>query len=272
MNSHQIDIVRLAWARDLGLPDSSFRPASGLPADFRPASGLPADYRPASGLPAESRPASGLPADRTLLVDDTARRVRFVVLDGHAVLVGPSDVLERADGVPADVLVTRDGLADVVGPRRGRCSGPVVLAYLDDVRTDVGAHNPLLSHSRRDAERVLSTTPPDDAVAARAADATTWVTVFDDSAGEADAVPVSAAGYVEWQGFLADTVAVTVPSHRRRGYGKTSARLATNDAIDSGLIPQLRVAMDDAGARLFGRSLGFTELGVAIAMDLPAPG
>ncbi len=263
MNSHQIDIVRLAWARDLGLPDSSFRPASGLPGDSRPASGLPGDSRPAPEIDTGAR---------TLLVDDSARRVRFVVLDGHAVLVGPSDVLERADDVPSDVLATRDGLADVVGPRRGRCSGPMVLAYLDEVRADVGAPNPLLSHSRRDAERVLSTTPPDDAVAARAADATTWVTVFDDSAGDADAVPVSAAGYVEWQGFLSDTVAVTVPSHRRRGYGLTSARLATNDAIDSGLIPQLRVAMDDAGARLFGRSLGFTELGVAIAMDLPAPG
>lgn len=239
MNSHQIDIVRLAWARDLGLPDGTFRPAS---------------------------------EPRTVLVDDDATRVRFVVLDGHAVLVGPADVIDRAQDVPPDVLATRDGLADVVGPRRGRCSGPLVLAYLDEVGTDVGVEHPLLSHSRRDAERVLSTTPPDDAVAARAADATTWVTVFDDTAGEDDAIPVAASGYVEWQGFLADTVAVTVPSHRRRGFGLTAARLATNDAIDSGLIPQLRVGLDDAGARLFGRAVGFTELGVAIAMDLPAPG
>ncbi|MBM7415999.1 MULTISPECIES: GNAT family N-acetyltransferase [Nocardiaceae] len=238
MNSHQIDIVRLAWARELGLPDD----------------------------------ASLDDAERLHVVDDDSTRLTFVVLDGHAVLVGPGDILDRAEAVGNDVLATRDGLAELAGQRRGRCGGPRVLAFLDDSRDDVRVEHPLISHDGHDVDRVLALVPPDDATGIRAVGVDSWFTVFDDADGEDDALPAAAAGYVEWRGFLADTVAVTVPSRRRRGYGSTAARLATNEAIDAGLVPQWSVPMDNATARLFGLSLGFTELGVHIAMELTDPG
>ena len=238
MNTHQIDIVRLAWARELGLPDD----------------------------------ASLDDAGRLHVVDDDSDRVMFVVLDGHAVLVGPEQIIERAEGVSNDVLATRDGLADVAGSRRGRCGGPIVLAYLDDSRDEIRVGHPLISHEGADADRVVASVPPDDAAGIRSFGVDSWFTVFDDAMGESDATPAATAGYVEWRGFLADTVAVTTPSYRRRGFGATAARLATNEAIDAGLIPQWAVPVDNAPARLFGRSLGFTELGVRIGMELTPPG
>ncbi|MGB6181821.1 MAG: GNAT family N-acetyltransferase [Rhodococcus sp. (in: high G+C Gram-positive bacteria)] len=238
MNSHQIDIVRLAWARELGLGDHSSL-----------------DH-----------------ADRLHVIDDDTTDLTFVVLDGHAVLVAPEEMIDRASRISNDVLATRDGLADIAGSHRGRCAGPQVLAYLDDSRSDVRMERPLISHEKGDARRVVAAVPPDDAAGIRPADVDSWFTVFDDAAGEADAAPAAAAGYVEWQGFIADTVAVTAPHYRRRGFGSTAARLATNDAIDGGLIPQWTVPMDDSAARLFARSLGFTELGVRIRMELTTPG
>lgn len=238
MNSHQIDIVRLAWIRELGLPDD----------------------------------AALDDADRVHVVDDEADALVFVVLDGRAVLVGPEEMVERAEHVPNDVVATRDGLAGIAGARRGRCPGPYVLAYQGDIGDEVRVQHPLVSTERRDADRVLASVPPDDAAGPLAPGVDTWFTVFDDAAGEDDAVPAATAGYVEWHGFVAATVTVTTPSYRRRGYGATAARLATNDAIDAGLIPQWTVPADDAPARLFGTSLGFTELGVRIGMELTPRG
>lgn len=237
MNSHQTDIVRLAWVREFGLPDD----------------------------------ASLDDAARLDVIDDDADHVRFVVIDGRAILVGPADIVDRAADLSHDVLATRDGLSSIVGDRRGRCGGPSVLAYLDEVRDDVPVEHPLVSHDRSDADTVLASVPPDDAAGLRRVEMS-WFTVFDDAAGENDAIAVASCGYVEWQGFVAVTAALTVPSHRRRGFGLTAGRLATNDAMDAGLIPQLRVAPDNPSARLYARKLGFTELGVEIGMELRPPG
>ncbi|MGU3435766.1 GNAT family N-acetyltransferase [Actinomycetes bacterium M1A6_2h] len=234
MNSHQIDIVRLAWARALGLPDDAFLE----------------------------------PRTRVVAEDDDAEAIDFVVLDGRSALTGPSWAIARADGMSNETLATRDGIRALAGHRAGRCAGPTTLAYADDVRGDVGHESPLISHDLGHVLALESAVPPDDAAEADIARKRNWFTVMDDADGEESAKPVSSAGYVEFHGFVADMGVLTASDHRRRGYGFTAARLATNDAIDAGLIPQWQAHVDNLGGRLLGDALGYTELGLRTQVRL----
>lgn len=234
MNSHQIDIVRLAWARALGLPDDAFLE----------------------------------PRTRVVAEEDDADTIDFVVLDGRSALTGPSWAISRADGVSNETLATRDGIRALAGSRAGRCAGPTTLAYADEVRGDVSQESPLISHDLDHVLALEAAVPPDDAAEADIMRKRNWFTVMDDAEGEESARPVSSAGYVEFHGFVADMGVLTAADRRRRGFGFTAARLATNDAIDAGLVPQWQAHVDNLAGRLLGEALGYTELGIRTQVTL----
>jgi hypothetical protein len=77
--------------------------------------------------------------------------------------------------------------------------------------------------------------PPDDVAEVGLADMSRALVTLD----ELDQ-PTAGAGYAEWEQIIAHLGVLTPPAFRRRGFGQVAAALATNDALDLGLVPQWR--------------------------------
>lgn len=225
VDSHHLDIIRLAWSRELGLPDDAL--ATHPDAD-----------------------------DRTVRVDDDTDTVRFLRLGETSALVGPRWAIERADGHTAEELTESATLLALTQDRSGRCAGPVVLAYGTDYQDPVTGPPPLVSHERDHVRQVEAACPPDDVAEARVAERERWFTILDDAQQ-----PAGCAGYTEFQGFLADVGVLTAPEFRRRGLGATVAGIATDDALDAGLIAQCRSPRDNPASRALAARAGYRELG-----------
>ncbi|MFC9786186.1 GNAT family N-acetyltransferase [Rhodococcus sp. NPDC127528] len=144
MDSHQLDIVALAWSRELGLPDDALRRTGTR------------TIRPAT---------------------DT---IRFVRLGGASALVGPDWLLERAAGVDDATLATRATLVEMTKEHGGRCTGPRLLAYAAEVGDEIGVENPLISHVLPHVLALQALCPPDDVAEADLTSRRNWFTVLDE--------------------------------------------------------------------------------------------
>ncbi|MGF7121041.1 GNAT family N-acetyltransferase [Rhodococcus sp. BE178] len=229
MDAHQIDIIRLAWSRELGLPDR----------------------------------ALDSPGTRHVRVDETANRIRFVTIAGASALVGPAWATERAEEWSDDELARSGALSALAKDHAGRSGGPTELAWAADFGTDIAVEEPLVSHDLAHVLELQNLCPPDDVAEAGLADKGAWFTVVDDAHR-----PLSSAGYTEWQGIVADMGALTAPGARRRGFGATATLLATNDALDAGLIPQWRAHRDNVASRRLASTLGYEELGTSVSIEV----
>ncbi|WP_305094425.1 GNAT family N-acetyltransferase [Prescottella sp. R16] len=227
MDRHQIDIVRLAWARELGLPDRSFD-TGGV---------------------------------RHVRADTD--HVRFVSIAGAAALVGPEWAVDRAHALTDDDLAAPGGLRTLAGDRAGRSTGPVVLGWAADFGTAPPVRNPLVSHDLEHVRILEGACPPDDVAEAALATKSDWFTVLGDTHR-----PVASAARTELQGIVADMGVLTDPAVRRRGFGTTAGLLATNDALDAGLVPQWRAHRDNIASRRLAARLGFEELGTYAAISV----
>jgi RimJ/RimL family protein N-acetyltransferase len=78
------------------------------------------------------------------------------------------------------------------------------------------------------------------------------------------------SGYDEWEGILAHLGILVPPALRRTGLGTLAAAMATNDALDSGLVPQWRARVENAASRGLARRLGFEPVGTQTTVVLPA--
>lgn len=227
MDDHQIDILRLAWSRELGLPDHA--------------------------LTDQGR--------RHVRIDEATDRIQFVTIAGASALVGPGWAVHRAQQHDDDELVRTRGLLALAKDHAGRCSGPVELRWAPDFGTHIAVDDPLVSHERDHVVALQGLCPPDDVTEADLTGKSTWYTLVDD-----DHRPLASAGYAEWQGIVADMGALTVPAARRRGLGMTAAQLATNDALDAGLIPQWRAHHDNVASRRLAERLAYEELGTHLSI------
>ena len=227
MDGHQIDIIRLAWARELGLTDRALDD----------------------------------PEVRHVRVDDADDRIRFVTIAGAGALVGPAWAVERAQSWSDEELTRSGGLLALAKDHSGRSSGPVELGWAADFGKGIAVEEPLVSHEFEHVLALEAACPPDDVAEAALSDKANWFTVVDDAHR-----PLASAGYAEWQGIIADMGALTAPPARRRGFGATATRLATNDALDAGLIPQWRAHRDNLASRRLAACLGFEELGTYVSI------
>ncbi|WP_433613317.1 GNAT family N-acetyltransferase [Prescottella agglutinans] len=227
MDGHQIDIIRLAWARELGLTDRALDD---------------------SGV-------------RHVRIDDSDDRIRFVTIAGAGALVGPAWAVDRAQAHSDEELARPGGLLALTKDHSGRSSGPVELAWAADFGKGIAVEEPLVSHEFEHVLALQTACPPDDVAEAGLSDKANWFTVVDDAHR-----PLASAGYAEWQGIIADMGALTAPAARRRGFGATATRLATNDALDAGLIPQWRAHRDNVASRRLASGLGYEELGTYVSI------
>jgi hypothetical protein len=227
-------IVELAWARRLGLPDDALEPGTS--------------WR---------------------LTRSDAAVAMFVSLWEHRVLVGPDWLLERAEGVDDEVLASGPGLLGLTartpgGTAAGRLLGEGLLAFTDRyveheaLETVVVADDPQAVH---DLERQC---PPDDVTEVGLGAMTERFVLLDDREAT-----TAGSGYDEWEGILAHLGVLVPPALRRTGLGTLAAAMATNDALDSGLVPQWRARVENAASLGLARRLGFEAVGTQTTVVLP---
>ncbi len=221
-------IIRLGWARRLGLDDHALL---------------------APGEPAE-RDADGV--------------LSVVRLFEATALVGPGWARDAVRGWPSDRLMDPSAVLDMVRRRAsGRIRRTAVLAYADRPVVVAGLDEALISDDPDLFAAVEDDSPPDD-VAQFAVAGLGHRFVLVDHDGRARA----AAGYQIWAGLLAELKVLTRLSDRRRGYGRLIAAAATNDAVDSGLVAQWRADRTDHASRALAARLGYRTVGGQTTVEL----
>lgn len=217
-------IVELAWARMLKLPDHALLS----------------------------------PLDTRITREDDAM-IMYVRLWQHEVLVAPAAVIEKAAELTADTLADGPSLlrlgADV---KRGaaRLLGAATLGFSDtyvpggDLESTPVTEDP---QSVADLERVC---PPDDVAEVGLSDMSWIFALLDD-----DDETLAGAGFDEWEHILAHVGILTPPQRRRAGHARIAAGIATNAALDRGLIPQWRARTDNTASRGLAARLGYEIVG-----------
>lgn len=231
MEANTRAIVELTWARVLGLPDHTLL--------------SPADWRLGR-------------------VDDTM--ITFVQLWEHRVLIGPQRFLDQVADVADEELADGPSLlalsAELPGGP-GRLHAATSLAFLDAYVAGEELKTTTVSDDLTAVADLERRCPPDDVTEVGLSSMTWKIAVFDD----ADE-PVSGAGFAEWQGIVADLGVLTPQPLRRAGHGRIAAGIATNEALDRGLVPQWRGRADDQIARRLARRLGYRAVGTQTTISL----
>lgn len=222
MDDHHLDIIRLAWARHLGLGDSALRSTH-----------------------------------TARVTEEGAELIHVLQLAEAAAVVGPRWFTERTANEDATALLEPTRLLELTKDHGGRLTSHTQLAFLADYTDHTPAEQLLISREQSDALSVARSCPPDDATVADLSSSDHWFTALGD-----DHQPLASAAYREFQGFVADLTALTDPAHRRRGLACGTVFLAAEDALDAGLIPQLRIPSGHLGGAAIARALDFTVLGI----------
>lgn len=232
-------IIRLSWARALGLPDDALAaPAS------RAVLSVPAT----AGEPGELRILS--------LFDSIALAGPSWMVDAvTGQLGGPGGI---ADALTALGAGARELAHHVLGYRDGY-SQPEPLGVANPMDPD--DEGPLVSHDEADLAALLARCPLDDVNDAAMAGLDMAFTMLDD-----DHRPLAAAAYRIEHGMLADVRALTDPELRGRGHARMLAELIVEDALDSGLIAQSRHHPASPAGAALASGLGFAAAGALIVL------
>jgi hypothetical protein len=223
-------IVRLGWARFLGLPDDALEPGDGL--------------------------------QPTLWVESSSTAMVVRLWDRH-VLVGPDWLQRRTLGVHPLQLEDESVLLRCCEGHRARVVGQAVLGFTDRYAELEGLEGVPVADEPAAVAALERACPPDDVTEVGLAAMSRVFVTLDDRDH-----PTAGAGYEEWQGILGHLGVLTPPEQRRSGRGTTAAALALNDALDAGLVPQWRTRVDNVASRRMARRLGFVEVGAQTTVTL----
>jgi hypothetical protein len=223
-------IVRLGWARSLGLPDDALDPDDG--------------------------------GARTLWVE-APDRVTVLRLWGRFVVAGPRWLQQRAQGVHPRQLAEESVLLRCCEGHAARSGGESVLAYTDRYAELDGLEDVPVADEPAAVAALERACPPDDVTEVGLGGLSRVFVTLDDRDQ-----PTAGAGYAEWQGILGHLGVLTPPEQRRAGRGTTAAALALNDALDVGLVPQWRTRLDNVASRRMARRLGLVEVGTQTTVTL----
>jgi hypothetical protein len=215
-------IVRLAWSRILGLGDGAL------------------DHPATEVL---TRP------------DDTV--ITYVRLWDHRVLIGPPWALALAPAVAEnESSVATLMLTAAAEHGGGRLLGQSHLAFTDAYVPGHHLETAVVTDDPAAVVDLEGACPPDDVTEVGLAGMARALVTLD----ELDR-PTAGAGYQEWQGIVGHLGVLTPPQFRRQGFGVVAAAIATNDALDAGLVPQWRSRVENQGSRRVAARLGFVEVG-----------
>ncbi|WP_278315335.1 GNAT family N-acetyltransferase [Lolliginicoccus levis] len=230
-SAHVASILKVAWARSLGIGDRDLAPG---------------------------REHVALPSG--------TKSLTFLSVFGESVFLGPEWAVERARGLSDEQLGSERGMLSIAKDRGARRARAETLLFTPDYLPPPPMHPseaPLISRDREMVNEVVRACPPDDVEAAELSEHSEWFTLLDNEMN-----PVSCAAYEEWQGFVANMTSLTIPEARQRGYSKTVSLIATNVALDAGLVPQWRAHRTNANAWHLAEALGYDKFGTLATVEL----
>lgn len=222
METNTESIIRLAWARTLGLSDDALLEPAG---------------------------------ERLTRVDESM--IMFVSLWEHRVLIAPTWLLDISPTLTNRDLATGSSLLTLAAAHGGRLLGEAVLSFTDAYVSHQGLDDAVVSKEADVVADLERSCPPDDVIEAGPLSIMTEHFVTLD---EQDQV-VAGSGYTESQGILASLGVLTPPERRAQGHGTLAAAIATNDALDTGLVPQWRARRGNRASTAMARRLGYREIG-----------
>lgn len=230
-----VSIIRLAWARLLGLDDDALDDGS---------------------------------SDRLYSVDDDASVLTFVTLFGREVLRGPAWAAEAAQKMPASELRSHSTLLTLSREHSGRGLGEAQLYFCDALPQFEGA--PAVVSSEAGLIRALEQRcPPDDVAEADLGGVQHPFVLVEDGEPEAEQhTPLSGAGFDIWEGILAHISVLTPPEERRKGYAQRIAAVTVEEAMAGGLVPQWRARTDNTASQRTARRAGFAFAGTQTSVIL----
>lgn len=214
-------IVAMAWARAFGIPDDAFT-------------------------------ATDHPQRRA--ITNEGHEIAVVQLLGRSVIAGPAWALEVATDYLDEVLVSVPGLLDLAKDHRPSATIVEELLYADDYVRAPGLDDAEVTTDPQAITELISRCAPDDVHGAAITEHEQRFVLLD-----GDGQPTAAAAYSVVRGILADLAFVGAIDARGTGAAEVAAAIAMHDALDAGLIPQLRIGVD--GARTGAAALGFERLG-----------
>lgn len=221
-------IIRLAWARTLGLADDALMQS---------------------------------PSERLVRVD--ASVIMFVSLWQHRVLIGPQWLLDLAPTLSNSELASGPHLLRLISPYRGRLLGEAVLGFTDGYDSDVDLGEVVVTDEARSVAALERSCPPDDVAEVGLSLMSEHFVTLDEHDSE-----TAAAGYAESQGILASIGVLVPPAQRLAGHGTRAAAIATNHALDAGLVAQWRAQRGHRASLALGRRLGYREIGAQTTLLL----
>lgn len=221
-------IIAMAWARACGLPDDAFA-SDGPP--------------------------------RIVSASDTGV-ITVVQLLGRTLLHAPQWAIDRAESYTDEALLEVHGLLALAKDHNPHATRIAALLYADDYLGDEDTSSGPVTDDPQAVADLLTRCAPDDVDPDQLRAQEHIFVVLDD-----DDLPQAAAAYTAQQGIIADLVLVSAVDARGTGAVERAAAIAMHDALDEGLIPQLRVGLDEG--RDLTTALGFSELGriATVAVD-----
>lgn len=205
------------------------------------------------------QPASG----RLCRVDESM--IMFVSLWQHRVLIGPHWLIDMAPTLSNAELAGGSQLLSLSAAHAGRLLGEAVLGFTDEyVRGDDLDKVPV-SDEVESVAALERACPPDDVAEATLSLMSQHFVTLDEQ-GHATA----AAGYGESQGILAPIGVLVPPIYRLAGHGTQAAAIATNHALDAGLVAQWRARRGHRASLALSRRLGYREIGAQTTVLLNA--
>lgn len=196
---------------------------------------------------------------------DATGAVMFVRLFGESVFLGPSWACAAARRHGDDDLASIRTLLELCAGRHGRAIGHATLAYTDTY-VPVPSFDQVVSREPEAVAALENVCPPDDVLEVGLTEMVETFVLVDEYAPQ---VALAGSGYLEWERILGHVGVLTDPAHRGAGLATAVGAVATNDALDAGLVPQWRTRVGNAASRRVAAALGYTEVGSQTTVVLP---
>ncbi|WP_026553565.1 GNAT family N-acetyltransferase [Arthrobacter sp. H20] len=232
-----VSIIQLGWSRLLKLDDTAFADAAG---------------------------------ERLHRRDDDAEVLTFVRLFGQEALVGPGWAIDAATGFDGEVLARHSTLLRLTRDHGGRGLGEANLFFCDSLPTLEHRDDGAVSDEPAFALELERLCPPDDTAEVGLSSLEHQSILVDDS--NTPPLPFAGAGYDIWGGILAHLGVLTAPDRRGQGHATFIAKVAVEDAMAAGLIPQWRARTDNTASIRTALRAGFIGCGSQTSVLLPGRG
>lgn len=178
-----------------------------------------------------------------------------VLLAGSSVAVGPESLQSAMSDLTDEQLTDGSTLLALAGGH-GRLLGEATLLFTDTYVDDRSWTSVQVDDEPESVLQLERLCPPDDVLEVGLAELDWRVAVRD-----GDDALVCGAGFAEWEQILAHQGVLTPPSARRQGWATRAGAVATNEALDRGLIPQWRARAHNAASMALADKLGYRSLG-----------